>query len=122
MVTSESSCLIIYQLVPNFCIVLKQFLPDIVQLQLFCADLKVLVVSKTESSCLCVQARLLPAGAVLFQLQFPVSFVKPLCFTIDQHWLVGLAFEAGQPAIFVYDAETGKAMQEFCAPGIKDEL
>ena len=96
LITVESRCLIIWNLV-NRSQTMKEFIPEIVEeIILFDKDKKFLLVTKEtdfQNKYLKVTAIALPEGTILYKIQFPILRVKPICLTYEGAYLIGLAWE-----------------------------
>ena len=117
LVTVECNCLLIWNLDPDpkdrdRGLLFKEPVTEVVQLVLHQEDTRVLVVTKEALAdgvhMLRVESRLLPDGESVYNLDFPVTQVKPICLTQDESWLVGLGWEAQRPVIFVFHTDSGE--------------
>ena len=117
LVTVECNCLLIWNLDPDpkdrdRGLLFKEPVTEVVQLVLHQEDTRVLVVTKEALAdgvhMLRVESRLLPDGESVYNLDFPVTRVKPICLTQDESWLVGLGWEAQRPVIFVFHTDSGE--------------
>jgi hypothetical protein len=119
LVTVECGCLMLWALgaatkhADKGLLVKDPVAGEVVQLVLCGADTKLFVVSKQtvpdgDATVLSVEKRTLPQGEKAWSLEFPVTRVKPICLTPDESWLVGLAWEAQKPVIFVFHADSGE--------------
>ena len=111
LVTVECNCLMVWSLATTNGPLVKVPVQEVVQLVLYCEDTRLLVVARESTEgghVLRVDGHLLPNAELTFNLEFPVTRVKPVCLTQDESWLVGLGWEAERPVIFVFHTDSGE--------------
>ena len=124
LIVAEASCIMIWSL-KDFSLILKEFLPDIVQILLYDSDRKCVIVTKQGESPnlrLCIGTRNIPKGDVLYNVEFPILRVKPICFTQDQSWIIGLGTDKMRGTLFVFHTDSGEFLHKVPTknPSVKD--